>query len=151
MFAEGFFCRQRLFCLCFKPTGSKEMIIEKFCAGASVIRPADSIRACWCSHSLSHRESKRRSTLQSHCFLMLHCEFRVDFKNWQICAVAYKFDLLLPLFFSGDMNKFLSKENVLLVESFFSVMRSDLGLFAASWLGAQAERAEFCRKLCTFI
>lgn len=62
----------------------------------------------------------------------------MDFKNWQICAVAYKFGLLLPLLLSGDMNKFLSKRNVLSVE-LFSIMSSDLGLFAASWLGAQAE------------
>lgn len=147
---RGFFCRQRLFCLCFKPTGSTEMITEKCCAGANVVCPADSIRACWCSHSLKHRERKYRSILQSHCFLMLYWEFTVDFKNWQICAVAYKFGLLLPLLLSGDMNKFLSKRNVLSVE-LFSIMSSDLGLFAASWLGAQAEWAGFSMKLCAFI
>lgn len=126
------------------------MIIEKCCARANVVCPADSIRACWCSHSLKHRESKYGSILQSHCFLMLHCEFNVDFKNWQICAVVCKFGLLLPLLFSGDMNKFLSKGNVLSVQ-LFSIRSSDLGLFAASWLRTQAERAVFCMKLHFYI
>lgn len=119
MFAEGFFCRQHLLCLSFEPTGSKEMIVEKCCAGTEVVCPADSIRAGWCSHSLRHRASEFRSTLQSHWdFLVLHCEFSVDFKNWQVCTVAYKFGLLLPLLFSGDVNKFLSKGNVLSGELF---------------------------------
>lgn len=119
MFAEGFFRRQHLLCLSFEPTGSKEMIVEKCCAGTEVVCPADSIRAGWCSHSLRHRASEFRSTLQSHWdFLVLHCEFSVDFKNWQVCTVAYKFGLLLPLLFSGDVNKFLSKGNVLSGELF---------------------------------
>lgn len=42
----------------------------------------------------------------------------MDFKNWQVCTVAYTFGLLLPLFFSGDVNKFLSKGNVLSGELF---------------------------------
>jgi len=114
-----FFCRQRLFCLCFKPTGSKEMITEKCCAGAEVVCPADSIRACWCFHSLKHRESKHRSMLQSRCGSMLHCEFSVDFKNWQICALAYRFGLLLSLLFSRDMNKFPMQRECALSRAFF--------------------------------
>jgi len=47
-------------------------------------------------------------------------------------AVAYKFGLLV--LFSGDMNKHLSKRNVISMELFFPIMTSDLGLFAASWL-----------------
>lgn len=42
----------------------------------------------------------------------------MDFKNWQVCTVAYTFGLLLPLFFSGDVKKFLSKGNVLSGELF---------------------------------
>lgn len=49
-------------------------------------------------------------------FPVLHCEFSVDFKNLQVCTVAYKFGL--PLLFLGDMNKFLSKGNVLSGELF---------------------------------
>lgn len=62
------------------------MIIEKFCAGADVVCPADSIRVCWCCHSLKDGESKYKSVLQSDWFVMLHCEF-VNLKYWQICCI----------------------------------------------------------------
>lgn len=42
----------------------------------------------------------------------------MDFKNWQVCTVAYRLGMLLPLLFLGDMNKFLSKGNVLSGELF---------------------------------
>lgn len=111
-------CLQRVFfsadSICFacllSQLGKKEIITEKSCAGAEIVPPADSIRAGWCFHSLRCRVSKFRSILQSR---WLHCEFSVDFKNWQVCTVAYKLGLLLPLLFSEDMNKFLSKGNVL--------------------------------------
>lgn len=124
MFAEGgFFCRQHLLCLSFEPAGKKEIITEKSCAGAEIVPPADSIRAGWCFHSLRCRVSKFRSILQSR---WLHCEFSVDFKNWQVCTVAYKLGLLLPLLFSEDMNKFLSKGNVLSGElSLYYIFRFD--------------------------
>lgn len=72
-------------------------------------------------------------------FLMLHCKFSVGFKNRQICAVEYKFGFLLPLFFSGDMNKFLSKRNVLRLE-LFAIMSSDVGLQPAGLEHRQSEQ-----------
>lgn len=71
--------------------------------------------------------------------LIVHCEFSVGLKNWQICAVAYKFGFLLPLLFLGDMNKFLSKRKVLWVE-LFSMMSSDVGLQPAGLEHRQSEQ-----------
>lgn len=95
------------------------MIVEKYCAGANVVCLADSIRTYGCSHSMKHRESKCKSFLQLYFVLIFHCKLKpiVDSKNCQICAVAHKFGLFLLL--SGDMNKHLSKGNVISVELFF--------------------------------
>lgn len=91
MFAEHFF-QTTLGCFfffaCFKPTGSKEMIIEKYCAGANVVCLADSIRACGCSHRMKHGESKCKSILQSYCVLMFHCKPTVDSKSWSLLLLT---------------------------------------------------------------
>lgn len=112
-------CTSCCFFFCLFQANWEEMIVEKYCAGADVVCLADSIRAYGCSHSMKHGESKCKSFLQLCFVLVFHWRPTVDSKNWQIWAVAYKFGFLL--LFSGDMNKHLSKGNVISMELFFLV------------------------------
>lgn len=62
-------------------------------------------------------------------------------------SVAYKFDLL-PAFRRHDQVPVQGE--CALSGASFSIMSSDLDLFAASWLGAQAEQATlYCIRNCS--
>lgn len=75
----------------------------------------------------------------------------MDFKNWQVCTVAYRLGVLLPLLFLGDMKKFLSKGNVLSGELFlyyvfrFGLISSQLSQSTGRVSSILCETALLCK------